>query len=68
MKNAALSCYVEFSFIDGDAVKSKKIRDLIKNAEADFKKQKKTVIKSMVTYEEAPRFSCSEPSFAFALK
>ena len=68
MKSAALSCYVEFSFIDGDAVKSKKIKDLIKNAETDFKKQKKSVIKSMVTYEEAPRFTCSEPSFAYALK
>jgi hypothetical protein len=55
-----MSCYIEFSFIDVSIAKSKKIADLIKNAEADFKVKKKHPVKTMVTFEEAPRFKCLE--------
>ena len=63
VKNTQTSCYVEFSFIDGDVIKSKKIGDLIKKAEADLAKSHKGLIQKIVNFDHAERFVCKEKPF-----
>lgn len=51
MKNSDFGCYVEFSFIDKDAIATRKIGDLMKKAEADInKKLKAPIVKSIVPF------------------
>jgi hypothetical protein len=67
MKNSDLSCYVEFSFIDKDAVASRKIGDLMKKAETDINKKHKNIIMTIVPFEKANRFECKESAYPFGL-
>lgn len=63
VKTSNTSCYVEFSFIDKDLIKSQKITDLMKKAENDLKRKQKGLIQSIVGFENAERFVCKDQGF-----
>ena len=63
MKTSGETCFVEFSFIDKDAVPSQKLGDLKKKAEATLKKKG---IQSIVMWDEAKRFKCEDRAIGYS--
>jgi hypothetical protein len=63
MKTSAETCFVEYSFIDKDAVPTQKLVDLKKKAEPALKKKG---ILSIVMWDEAKRFKCEDKAIGYS--